>query len=269
MRPKEQVVLVTGGSAGLGKAICNQLHSEGFLVYGTSRNPSNYQTAYPLLQMDVTHTESVNSAIRELVKKEGRIDVLINNAGIGIAGPTEQLSLENIERAYQTNVYGPIRTIQAVLPQMRQQNGGKIINISTIGSVVGLPFRSIYCATKASLDMITEALRMEIKPFGIQATCIRAGDIRTNIGAARIMEYKPEDPAYKQTYETVAEGIDADVDHGTSPEKMAQYIIRIMKKNSLKRVYSAGKPLQRLSIPLKSILPGKVFERIILKFSGL
>jgi NADP-dependent 3-hydroxy acid dehydrogenase YdfG len=139
-----KIVLVTGASSGLGKALANLLHKKGYTVYGTSRNPNPERYAFTLLQMDVQDETSVQHAINQIVTQCGRIDILINNAGIGIAGPVEQLQLSNIKEVLDTNFFGVVRTTQAVLPIMRKTGGGRIINISSIASEIALPYRAIY-----------------------------------------------------------------------------------------------------------------------------
>ena len=175
-----KVVLVTGGSSGIGKSICEILIQHGFIVYGTSRNPDNYSSSLvPLLSLDVTKKETIESCIAELVEKEGKIDVLINNAGVGITGPIEEIPEEEIKRNFETNFFGPINVIKSVLPQMRDQNNGLIINITSIAGYMGLPYRGIYSASKGALEILTEAFRMELKDFNIHMTNLAPGDFAT------------------------------------------------------------------------------------------
>ena len=166
-----------------------------------------------------------------------------------------------------TNVLGVVRVCQAVLPHMRK-GGGRIINISSIGAVFGLPFPGIYSASKASVDVITEALRMELHKKQVQVCSVRAGDIQTNINAHRIKDYQPEG-AYAEDFEKVYELVDEDVDKGMPVEVVAQRIARLAEVRKLRRYYVIGKPVQRFSITLKRLLPGRWFEWIIRFYSGL
>lgn len=166
-----KVVLITGGSSGIGKSIGEFLLDKGYQVYGTSRNPDRYtDTKIKLVQLDVSEVVTIKSAIAKVISDVGRIDVLINNAGAGITGPIEEIPEEEIQRNFDTNLFGPINVIKAVLPHMRNQNAGLIINVTSIAGYMGLPYRGIYSASKGALELITEAFRMEIKDFNIHMT---------------------------------------------------------------------------------------------------
>jgi NAD(P)-dependent dehydrogenase (short-subunit alcohol dehydrogenase family) len=257
-----KVVLVTGASSGLGRALAIALTEKGYRVFGASRNPQGFEK-YTQLRIDVQDDDSVKEGIQQVIDQAGRIDAVINNAGIGIAGPLEQLSMANIQRVFDTNVYGIIRVSQAALPHMRQAQGGRIINISSVAAEVALPYRSIYSASKAAVDRITEALRLEVERFGIEVCAIQAGDIRTPINDHRIMEYDDKDPAYNLVFANVAKKMNAGVDQGVEPEVMAQQIVAILESKRLQKTYPVGKFYQKISLYLKRFLPGLVFERII------
>jgi len=164
-----KVVLITGGSSGIGKAIGEFLVDKGFTVYGTSRNPEKYvDSKFTLITLDVSDNVSIQSAVKAVVDEAGRLDVLINNAGAGITGPIEEIPEVEIKRNFETNLFGPINVIKAVLPQMRKQNSGLVINITSIAGYMGLPYRGIYSASKGALELITETFRMELKDFNIE-----------------------------------------------------------------------------------------------------
>lgn len=256
----KKTVLITGASSGLGKALAEHYAAAGHDVYGTSRHAHNYQNGAPtMLQMDVLDPASIERAVTQVLEQSGRIDLLINNAGLGIAAPAEEASLEYTHRVFDTNVYGVIRVCQTVLPSMRQTGRGQIINISSIGARVGLPFRGIYCGSKAALCTMTESLRLESKPFGIQVCSVLLGDVRTNINANRIKSYKASGP-YAAVFEKTCEQIDREVEEGMPADKAAQSIGRLSERPFLPPRYTVGKPLQRLSITLKNLLPATWFE---------
>ena len=263
-----KVVLITGASSGLGQALAEQLSEMGYQVYGTSRKPQHKGLPFEMVAMDVRDEASVHRAIAFIIDKEGRLDAVINNAGIGIAGPLEQLRLDNIEKVLDTNVKGPVRVIQAALPHLRRHKG-RVLNISSIGALFGLPYRGVYCASKAAVDLITEALRMELATHGVQACSIHAGDIQTNINSNRIKDYDPQDPTYKESFEQVYADIDKDVDKGLPAGEVARQVIRALEAPRLRRSYTIGKPLQRLSILARRLLPAPLFERIIRGYSGM
>jgi NAD(P)-dependent dehydrogenase (short-subunit alcohol dehydrogenase family) len=220
-----------------------------------------------MLRLDLGDEASIRAAVDELLRREGRLDVLVNNAGLGIAGPLEQLQLDNVRRVFDANVLGLLRVCQAALPVMRRQGSGRIINISSIGAVVGLPFRGAYCASKAAVDTLSETLRLEVEPFGIEVCSVRAGDIRTPINQHRIMDYDPESPAYGDTFRRVAAAINEEVDHGMAPEAVARQIGDLLDRRHLPPTVAVGKWLQRSSIRAKRLLPGRWFEAIIRSYT--
>lgn len=261
-----KVVFITGGSSGIGKAIGEYLTSKGYSVFGTSRNPDSVseKLSFTLLKMDVTVPASISEAIETIIQKEGRIDVLVNNAGIGITGPIEETPNTEIQRAFETNFYGPINVMKGVLPQMRTQGGGKIINITSIAGYMGLPYRGIYSATKAALEITTEAFRMETKQFGVQMTNVAPGDFATNIVAGRYHAPVLDDSPYKGAYGKTLKMMNEHVDAGEDPLKMARVIHEIIETPSPRIHYKVGAFLQKFSIVLKRVLPDKVYERMLL-----
>ena len=169
------------------------------MVYGTSRNPEKYSNdvSFPLLKMEVTDPKTIKEVVAAIIKKEQRLDIVVNNAGVGITGPIEETPELEIKKAFDINLYGPINVIKLVLPQMRKQKSGLIINITSIAGYMGLPYRGIYSATKAALEITAEAFRIEIKQFGIKMTNIAPGDFATNIAAGRYHAPVLENSPYK------------------------------------------------------------------------
>ncbi|RMA58613.1 SDR family oxidoreductase [Ulvibacter antarcticus] len=261
-----KVVLITGGSSGIGKAIGEYLSSKGYKVYGTSRNPDRIKEKFnfPIVALDVTKPESIDKAISEIVALEGHIDVLVNNAGIGITGPVEETPTDEIRNAFETNFYGPIHVMKSVLPYMRKQGSGKIINITSIAGYMGLPYRGIYSATKAALEITTEAFRMETRQFGIEMTNIAPGDFATNIVAGRYHAPVLANSPYKDAYGRTLAMMNEHVDAGENPVKMAKAVCKIIETTNPKIHYKVGAPLQKFSIVLKRILPDKMYERMLL-----
>lgn len=264
---EQKTILITGGSSGIGKAIGTFLVTKGFVVYGTTRNVDRYPDfdAFPLLQMDVREPASVDRAVRLLLEKEGRLDVLINNAGVGITGPIEETPANEILAAFDTNFNGPLHLIKAVLPQMRKQQVGLIINVTSIAGYMGLPYRGIYSATKGALEIATEALRMETKAFGVAITNLAPGDFATNIAAGRYHAPLLPDSPYQKPYGEALRQIDAHVDSGEDPILVARAVFRIIKTKRPKVHYKVGTFMQKFSVVLKRVLPDKVFEKMLLK----
>jgi short-subunit dehydrogenase len=262
----KKVVLITGGSSGIGKSIGEYLHDKGFKVYGTSRNPKKItHSLFPLIALDVREKESIISCVTEIVQKEGQLDVVINNAGVGITGPIEEIPTAEIRNNFETNVFGPIEVMKAVLPQMRIQKSGLIINITSIAGYMGLPYRGIYSASKGALELITEALRMEVRAHGIQITNVAPGDFATNIAAGRYHAPVVEGSAYEVSYGNSLKEMNLHVDRGSNPNEMAEAIYAIIQTKSPKVHYKVGAFIQKFSIVLKRILPDNVFEKIVMK----
>ena len=260
-----KVVLITGGSSGIGKSIGEFLHHKGFVVYGTSRNPERIlNSVFPLIALDVRNANSIHSAIAKVIATSGRLDVVINNAGVGITGPLEEIPMDEIKNNFETNFFGPIEVMKAVLPQMRSQHSGLIINITSIAGYMGLPYRSIYSASKGALELITEALRMEVKSFGIQVTNIAPGDFATNIAAGRFHASVIKGSAYEVSYGNNLKTMDEHVDNGSNPNEMAKAVYAIIQNRNPKIHYKVGAFMQKFSIVLKKILPDKVYEKMLM-----
>lgn len=260
-----KVVLITGGSSGIGKSIGEFLHQKGFVVYGTSRNPEKVlNSIFPLVALDVRNADSIKTAVNRIIETSGRLDIVINNAGVGITGPLEEIPTEEIRNNFETNFFGPIEVMKAALPQMRKQNSGLIINITSIAGYMGLPYRSVYSASKGALELITEALRMEVKSFGIEITNVAPGDFATNIAAGRYHAPVIKDSAYEKVYGEVLATMNDHVDTGSNPNEMAEEVYKIIQTKKPNVHYKVGAFMQKFSIVLKRALPDKVYEKMLM-----
>ncbi|WP_299110999.1 SDR family oxidoreductase [uncultured Winogradskyella sp.] len=260
-----KVVLITGGSSGIGKSVGEFLQTKGFKVYGTSRNPDNYPNSkFPIVALDVTKPDTISKCVFDVLAQESKIDILLNNAGAGITGPIEEIPDEEIKRNFETNFFGPINVIKAVLPSMRKQNSGLIINVTSIAGYMGLPYRGVYSASKGALELITEAFRMELKAFNINMTNVAPGDFATNIAAGRYHAPALENSPYKETYGKTLSMMDEHVDSGSDPKQMAEAIYKIIESKNPKIHYKVGAFLQKFSIVLKRILPDAVYEKMLM-----
>lgn len=260
-----KVVLITGGSSGIGKAIGEFLFHKGFTVYGTSRNPEKITNSlFPLIALDVRNTESIKLAVEKVISMSQRIDVVINNAGVGITGPLEEIPTAEIKNNFETNFFGPIEVIKAVLPQMREQQSGLIINITSIAGYMGLPYRGVYSAAKGALEIITEAISMEVKSFGINVVNVAPGDFATNIASGRYHAPVIKDSAYETPYGNTLKQMDQHVDGGSNPDEMARVIYQIIHDKNPKLHYKVGAFMQKFSIVLKRILPDRIYESMLM-----
>ncbi|WP_224490592.1 SDR family oxidoreductase [Robertkochia flava] len=262
-----KVVLITGGSSGIGKAIGTHLVSRGYIVYGTSRNPeqfSGHSLPFPLLKLDVTDPENAIAVAHEIQEKEGRIDVLINNAGVGITGPLEETPTAEIRRAFDTNFYGPIHMMKAVLPYMRAHRKGLIINITSIAGYMGLPYRGVYSATKGALSLVSESMQMELYHMGIDICNIAPGDFNTNIAHGRYHSPVLDTSDYKKHYGRVMKVINEQMADSADPSLIGKKVERIIEKKNRKLHYKAGAFMEKMSVKLKQVLPDKVFNKLLL-----
>lgn len=262
----EKIVLITGASSGIGKSIANYLSRHNFKVYGTSRSPQKSAGEnFTFLQLDVTREDTIKLAVEDIIAREGKLDILINNAGVGITGPLEETPEEEIKKAFETNYYGPLRMIKSVLPYMRDRQSGLIINVTSIAGYMGLPYRGIYSATKGALEITAEAYRMEIAQFGIRMTNVAPGDFATNIASGRYHAPVLSNSPYKKIYGDTLDLMNQHVSAGQDPELMAKAILKIIKDPDPKVHYRVGEMLQKVSIKLKALLPDKLYEKMLMK----
>ncbi len=257
------VVLITGISSGFGLETARLLSQEGHIVYGTVRREVEPIPGVHYLRVDVRDREAVKSTVQQVFDKEGRIDVLVNNAGMGIGGPVEFATEEEIREQMDTNFMGLVHFVTAVLPVMRNQGAGKIIALSSIGGVMGLPFQGFYSASKFAIEGYCEALRLEIQQFGIQVVVVRPGDFSTSFTASR---KKTVNTKAMQAYKTYAESIgkvEHDETSGLKPQVLARKISQIIRKKHPHLGYVVASFEQRLSVLLKRTLPARWFGKIL------
>lgn len=259
-------IIITGTSSGIGFVLAEYFGKQGHQVYGLSRKHTESQY-FKSISTDITDNNAVQDAIVEVLKTETRIDVLINNAGMGMVGPVEDSSQEEILKLFSLNLVGSVQMMSAVLPHMRENKSGKIINISSIGSEMGLPFRGLYSASKSALDKVTEAIRYEVDSWNIDVCILHLGDIKTNIAENRV-KTKVSEP-YTTVFNKVYALINTHVGDGSEPLEVAKYIERLLKRNRWKAHYYFGKFGQKIGIPLKWILPQRTYENLMKKYSKL
>jgi NADP-dependent 3-hydroxy acid dehydrogenase YdfG len=279
----KKVVLITGASSGIGQASAQYLHQKGYQVYGTSRKaqrePSRNPTkvsqaertaAFPMLQMDIDSDTSVKNGVNYILKKEGHIDVVVNNAGFGIAGAVEDTSIKEAQDLFETNVWGALRVLKAVLPIMRDQRSGHIVTMSSIGGRIAIPFQGLYSAGKFALEGMIETLRMEVRRFGIHVVLIEPGDCCTQFTVNRCRTKASEhNQAYAQQCNTAVAVMEHDEMHGFAPEKVARVLERIIRNPAPRLRYAVASPPQKLALVLKKVLPARLFEFLIMKYYTL
>jgi short-subunit dehydrogenase len=265
-----KVVLITGVSSGFGKETASLLAQNGHTVYGTVRKEADTNPIIKVLQMDLLNTDSITIAVQTILNLEGRIDVLINNAGMHTGGPIETLPMEFVKMQMDTNFLGLVHLTREVLPVMRKQGGGTIINFGSIGGIMGLPFQGFYSASKFAIEGFSEALRMEVKQFNINVIVINPGDFHTSNSANRrgFLANSVEDP-YKKQFEKTLSIIENDEAKGWAPEILAKKVVKIVDCKKPKQRYVIASLEQKLAVVLKYILPGKLFGKILESHYGI
>jgi NAD(P)-dependent dehydrogenase (short-subunit alcohol dehydrogenase family) len=260
-----KVIIITGVSSGFGRHTAAMLAAEGHTVYGTVRRDVDLSNGVHFLRMDLTDADTVRDAVATVFSREKRIDVLINNAGMHTGGPAETLPDDYLKLQMETNFLGTVRITREVLPVMRNQGGGTIINFSSIGGLMGLPFQSYYSAAKFALEGFSEALRLEVRQFNIRVVLINPGDFHTNNTLNRRNFLAPTDDAdpYHKQFSITHSIIEKDETGGMDPAKLAGRIVKIVRNPRPRLRYVIASPDQRLSVLLKRILPERWFMKII------
>ncbi|HNV34564.1 MAG TPA: SDR family oxidoreductase [Bacillota bacterium] len=269
MKDSSKVILVTGATSGFGKAAALYLAGLGHKVYGFGRSvESTTREAggnLTMMRMDVNDSSSVNDAISAVLAAEGRIDVMLAAAGLGLGGSVEDVTIAEAKALFETNVFGAMRTVKAVAPVMRGQKSGLIIFVSSIGGLIGLPFQGLYSSTKFAVEGLAEAMSMELRPFGVDVVIAEPGDFATGFTANRVKAVASEsaDSGYKEAYKRAMRNIEKDENSGYKPDVFAIAISRIINSRRRKLRYMIGSPLQKSSVFIKKVLPSRLFERIM------
>jgi NAD(P)-dependent dehydrogenase (short-subunit alcohol dehydrogenase family) len=257
MSDVNKVAVVTGSSSGIGYETSLALAREGFRTYATMRNlekgsgiksvSDKENLPLKLMQLDVTDDASVSKAVQSIVSDSGRIDVIVNNAGYGLVGAFEDLSLDEIKQQYETNFFGVVRVTQAVIPVMRKQKSGKIINISSGAGRFGYPGGSAYVSTKFAMEGLSESLSYELDPFGIKVILVEPGVIRTNFGNGMVVAKKSQDPAsaYLSMTRKMNDVLGQLMQNGSPPSLVANLVLQAAKSDTPNLRYLAGKDVEQ------------------------
>jgi NAD(P)-dependent dehydrogenase (short-subunit alcohol dehydrogenase family) len=276
----KQIALITGSSSGIGLETSSYLARRGYTVWATVRNLEktselhkaieSEKLSIEIAQLDVCDNSSVKNAVTQILQKSGRIDVLVNNAGYGLRGAIEEVSLDEWQKQFETNFFGAIRVTQAALPQMRQQRSGVIVNISSVLGRMAIPFSGPYTASKFALEGLTETLRYELAPWNIKAVLIEPGFIATkfqeNVQLAQ--DAQSDDSPYTPFKQVSSRRIQRNIYRAAPPERVAETIYRALAHPHPKLRYPVGRDA-RSFIPLRRFLPSRVFEYLLKRQLGL
>ncbi len=265
------VVLVAGASAGIGHAAVAAFAQAGFEVIGTARNSASVVAVdgVTFIDLDVTSDESVATVVESVIARHGRLDVLVNNAGIGSSGAAEESSLAQDQSVFDVNVFGIMRMTKAVLPQMRAQGGGRIINTSSILGFIPQPFMAAYSASKHAVEGYSESVDHEVREFGVRVLLVEPAVTKTNFDQARsgLAPVAPL-PEYAPSRDRTDAALAAAAAEGDEPATVAKTIVEAATDPKPKLRYTPGTRAGRLSI-LRRLVPPRAFDKQIRKFNGL
>ncbi len=258
---KPKTILITGASSGNGQATALLLAQQGYRVFGTSRYPvpDDKTAQVEMIELDVRSDKSVAACVRTVMKKAGRIDVLVNNAAYELGGALEETSLDEAERQFDTNFFGVMRMVKEVLPFMRQQNQGQIINISSLAGLVGIPFLGIYSAAKFALEGYSETLRHEIKPFNIHVSMVEPGFLKTPMMNTRQLAANPV-REYDLWRKRALAAFHEFEEKAPGPELVADIVLKIIESRAPRLRYILGQQAIVVS-NLRRFLPETILER--------
>jgi NAD(P)-dependent dehydrogenase (short-subunit alcohol dehydrogenase family) len=267
MDAQQPVALVTGASSGIGQEVAVRLVDAGFQVVGTSRDASRLTGSDGLtfVDLDVSSDASVAAAVGQVVGRFGRIDVLVNNAGIGSAGAAEELSVAQDQMVFDVNVLGVVRMMKAVLPHMRAQGRGRIVNVSSIAGLVPQPHMATYVASKHALEGYSESVDHEVREYGVRVVLVEPGPTSTSFDGAML---RPEAlmPVYAQQRQTFAEVMADSIKDGDDPVTVAKVVVAAVMDAKPRLRYPAGVTAGRVSV-LRRLVPARVFDRQIRKIN--
>lgn len=263
------IILITGVSSGFGRAMAVRLAKDGHKVYGTVRSDVAPLDGVTYLKADVQDEEAIRSAFEALISAEGRLDVFISNAGMGIGGPLEFSPVADVQKQIDVNFMGMVRWLSHVVPVMRRQGQGRILAVSSIGGLMGLPYQGAYSASKFAIEGYCEALRLELRGTGVDVVVIEPGDFSTGFTSSRKTVSTAEAAQAYPSYERSLRGIEKDERSGLKPEYLAEKVSRIVMKKSPSYNYIVASFLQGLAVFARWLLPKRVFAWILSLYYNL
>jgi len=269
MQTAHPVAIVTGASSGIGRAAAQALIDAGFAVVGTSRNAADAEplAGVTFLDLDVASDESVRSLVDQVIERFGRIDVLVNNAGVGAAGAGEESSINQTKEVFDINVFGLIRMTNAVLPQMRAQGGGRVVNVSSVLGLIPAPFMAIYAATKHAIEGYSESVDHEIREHGVRVLLVEPAYTSTGFEANSLAPDSPL-PVYAAQRDVSREVLATAMRDADDPAVVAKVIVAAATDPKPKLRYTAGSTAGRVSL-LRRVVPSRAFDKQIRKLNRM
>jgi len=256
-----ETVLITGASSGIGQACADRLHERGWTVVGASRRGTSSGGWTPM-EMDVDLDDSVRAGVERMVAQHGRLDAVVTCAGWGLAGSVEETPIGDARDQFETVFWGTVRVVQAALPVMRRQERGRIVLMSSIGGILGIPYQAFYSASKFALEGYGESLAYEVAPLGLEVTLVEPGNVRTGFTAAR-RDVPPsgDESAYASAVVKAVGKMAEDEAGGVAPDRVAAVVQRVLEAKRPPRRASVGKLDERVGIMGKRLLPYRLFEQ--------
>lgn len=264
MNNMSKVAIITGASSGIGESTANRLVDAGYKVYGTSRKTLSGTKKFEFLRLDVSDEQSVLSLVDEVIKRSGRIDLLVNNAGIGILGGAEESSISQAQTIFETNFFGSIRMIQACLPHMRKQGSGRIINLSSILGRVPAPLSALYSASKHAIEGYSESLDHELRRFNIRSILIEPAFTKTNFDNNNLMVDREIDDYAVVRQKVIDFSKKAMESNGDPVEVVSSVILKAINDTNPRVRYTAGAAASQMTY-LRRFLPEKLFDSVLRK----
>ena len=267
----KKVILVTGASSGIGLACANALQAKGHIVYGAARDVNRMQSvSFKPIAVDVTNDAAVTNAINTILKAEGKLDVLVNNAGNGIAGPAYAMPVDSAKKQFEVNFFGVVRMCSAVLPGMIDNKQGLIVNMGSLAGLFGLPYQSMYSASKYAIEGYSQSLRMELRNTGVKVVVINPGDFKTGFTQSREkLPFTITNPKLQDEYNVAVASIEKDEAAGQSPDMIANKLCKIVDTANPSHSYLVGAFGQIIAPTLKRLLPGSLFEKLMNDHYGI
>lgn len=266
-----KVILVTGASSGIGLACATALQAAGHTVYGSSRDLSRMKSvSFKPIELDVTSDASVKAAVAKIIKAEGKIDVLVNNAGNGVTGPAYAMPVESAKKQFEVNFFGVIRISSEVLPKMIEAGKGTVVNVSSLAGLFGLPYQGLYSASKYAIEGYSQSLRMELRNTGVKVVVLNPGDFKTDFTQNREkVPFSIKNEKLEAEYNTAVASMEKDESIGANPDVIAKKLIQIVDASSPAHRYLIGAFGQTIAVTLKKVLPGGLFEKLMNDHYGI
>ncbi len=266
----KRIVLITGCSSGIGRALAEEFYRQGYFVYASARRPESIADLagkMKVLKLDVTDSAQIKEALSQIEKEVGKLNILVNNAGFAAIGPVAEMPIDDLRQQFETNVFSAIHLIQAAIPLLRKAENATVVNIGSVSGILTTPFAGTYCASKAALHALSDALRMELAPFGIRFVTVQPGAIRSNFGDRSEQDLRRrmgENSLYAPIQDAIVRRAQASQEKPTPAEVFSRKLVAKLNKKNPPVIIRLGKGGRFLPF-LKRALPERMLDKILMK----